>query len=69
MSNQTEDNVMGKYEQIIDLPHYEPRHRRMPLYNRASDEGAAVTGCGGEVGNVTKTKETAKDYDRRDTET
>ena len=36
MSNQTEDNVMGKYEQIIDLPHYEPRHTRMPLYNRAA---------------------------------
>ncbi len=37
---------MGKYDDIIDLPHYEPRHKRMPLANRAAQFApfAALTG-------------------------
>lgn len=27
---------MDTYEDIIDLPHYEPRHPRMSLQNRAA---------------------------------
>ncbi len=27
---------MNEYDDIIDLPHYEPRHKRMPLANRAA---------------------------------
>lgn len=39
---------MSRYDDIIDLPHYEPRHRRMTLENRAAQFApfAALTGHG-----------------------
>lgn len=37
---------MSKYDEIIDLPHYEPRHKRMTMENRAAQFAplAALTG-------------------------
>lgn len=37
---------MSKYDDIIDLPHYEPKHKRMPIENRAAQFApfAALTG-------------------------
>lgn len=37
---------MNKYDDIIELPHYEPKHKRMPLGNRAAQFApfAALTG-------------------------
>ena len=40
---------MGNYDDIINLPHYEPKHHpRMPMWNRAAQFApfAALTGYG-----------------------
>lgn len=39
-------DIMSKYDDIIDLPHYEPRHVRMTMENRAAQFApfAALTG-------------------------
>ena len=42
---------MSRYDDIIDLPHYEPRHPRMTLENRAAQFApfAALTGHGAAI--------------------
>ena len=45
VTNRLED-IMSRYDDIINLPHYEPKHKRMPLENRAPQFApfAALTG-------------------------
>ncbi len=42
---------MSKYDDIINLPHYEPRHKRMTMENRAAQFApfAALTGHGAAI--------------------
>ena len=42
---------MSRYDDIIDLPHYEPKHKRMTLENRAAQFApfAALTGHGAAI--------------------
>lgn len=42
---------MNRYDDIIDLPHYEPKHKRMPIENRAAQFApfAALTGHGAAI--------------------
>lgn len=51
---------MNRYDDIIELPHYEPRHKRMTLENRAAQFApfAALTGHGAAI------EETARLTDR-----
>lgn len=43
--------IMSRYDDIIDLPHYEPRHKRMTMENRAAQFApfAALTGHGAAI--------------------
>ena len=43
--------TMSKYDDIIDLPHYEPKHKRMTMENRAAQFApfAALTGHGAAI--------------------
>ena len=42
---------MSRYDDIIDLPHYEPKHKRMTMENRAAQFApfAALTGHGAAI--------------------
>lgn len=50
---------MSSYNDIIDLPHYEPRHPRMPLGNRAAQFApfAALTGHGAAIAETARLTE------------
>lgn len=43
--------IMSRYDDIIDLPHYEPKHKRMTMENRAAQFApfAALTGHGAAI--------------------
>lgn len=43
--------TMSRYDDIIDLPHYEPKHKRMTMENRAAQFApfAALTGHGAAI--------------------
>lgn len=51
---------MSRYDDIIDLPHYEPRHPRMSLENRAAQFApfAALTGHGAAIAETARLTET-----------
>ena len=50
---------MSRYDDIIDLPHFEPRHPRMPLENRAAQFApfAALTGHGAAIAETARLTE------------
>lgn len=61
--NETEtdrlEGIMNRYNDIIDLPHYEPRHKRMTMENRAAQFApfAALTGHGAAINETTRLTE------------
>lgn len=50
---------MSRYDDIIDLPHYEPKHPRMTLENRAAQFApfAALTGHGAAIAETARLTE------------
>ena len=55
---------MGNYDDIINLPHYEPKHHpRMSMWNRAAQFApfAALTGYEAAIREVTEQRESPLD--------
>lgn len=61
---------MNEYEDIINLPHYEPKHKRMSSYNRAAQFApfAALTGYESAIKEKARltTKEIEIDEDKKE---
>ena len=54
---------MGNYDDIINLPHYEPKHHpRMSMWNRAAQFApfAALTGYDAAIQEATEQRESAQ---------
>lgn len=53
------EDTMSRYDDIIDLPHYEPKHQRMTLENRAAQFApfAALTGHGAAIAETARQTE------------
>lgn len=54
---------MSRYDDIINLPHYEPKHKRMPIENRAAQFApfAALTGHGAAINETARHTEKKKE--------
>ena len=50
---------MSRYDDIIHMPHYEPKHERMPIENRAAQFApfAALTGHGAAIAETARLTE------------
>ena len=53
---------MSRYDDILNLPHYEPKHRRMSLESRAAQFApfAALTGHGAAIAETARPTESMK---------